>query len=128
MLTMKLLKERCLDLVLRAHEHVLHIVAHACDELYAVDEEHLEEGLADISPVAAKFALDVLHVAPVPERVAVVGVAGGYHEVEYLPAVVDDQVQLEAVEPAHGGLSFLCQAGESTVRVHAFDVAHSKCR
>ena len=43
-------------------------------------------------------------------------------------SIVDDQVQLEAVEPSHGGLSFLGQAGESTVRVHALDVAHPQCR
>ena len=107
---------------------VLHIVAHARDELYPVDEEHLEKGLADIAPVPAELAPDVLHVALVPERLAVIGVAGGDHEVEYFSAVVDDQVQLEAIEPSHGGLSFLGQAGESTVRVHALDVAHSQCR
>ena len=37
-------------------------------------------------------------------------------------------MQLEAIEPAPGGLSFLGQTGESTVRVHALDVAHSQCR
>ena len=116
------------NLVLRTHEHVPHVVAHARDELYPVDEEHLEKSLADIAPVPAELALDVLHVALVPERVAVIGIAWGNHEVEYFSAVVDDQVQLEAVEPAHGGLSFPGQTGESTVRVHALDVAHSQCR
>ncbi len=60
------------NLVLRTHEHVPHIVAHAREELYSVDEEHLENGLADISPVPAELAPDVLHVALVPERLAVV--------------------------------------------------------
>lgn len=64
------------DLVLRAHEHVPHVVAHACDELYAVDEQQLEKGPADISPISAEFALDVLQIAAVPQRLAVVGVAG----------------------------------------------------
>ena len=116
------------NLVLRTHEHVPHIVAHARDKLYSVDEEHLEKCLADIAPVPAELAPDVLHVALVPERFAVVGVAGSDHEVEYFSPVVDDQVQLEAVEPSHCGLSFLGQTGESTVRVHALDVAHSQCR
>ena len=48
---------------------------------------------------------------------------GGNHEVEYLAAVVDDQVQLETVEPAHGGPALLRKAGESAVGVHALDVA-----
>ena len=86
------------NLVLRAHEHVPHVVAHSCDELYSVNEEHLEKSLADISPVSAELALDIPDVALVPERVAVVGVARGNHEVEYLSAVIDDQVQLEAAE------------------------------
>ena len=60
------------NLVLRTHEHVPHIVAHARDELYSVDEEHLEKGLADIAPVPAELAPDVMHVALVPERLAVV--------------------------------------------------------
>lgn len=116
------------NLVLRAHEHVPHVVAHSCDELYSVNEEHLEKCLADISPVSAELALDIPDVALVPERVAVVGVARSNHEVEYLSAVIDDQVQLEAVELSHGGLSFLGQTRESTVRVRALDVAHSQCR
>ena len=116
------------DLVLRAHEHVPHVVAHACDELYAVDEQQLEKGPADISPVSAEFALDALQIAPVPQRLAVVGVAGGYHEVEYLAAVVDDQVQLEAVEPAHGAPALLRKAGESAVGVRALYVAYPQCR
>ena len=116
------------DLVFRAHEHVPHVVAHACDELYAVDEQQLEKGPADISPISAEFALDVLQIAPVPQRLAVVGVARGNHEVEYLAAVVDDQVQLETVEPAHGGPALLRKAGESAVGVHALDVAYPQCR
>ena len=80
------------NLVLRTHEHVPHIVAHARDKLYSVDEEHLEKGLADIAPVPAELTPDVLHVALVPERVAVIGIAWGNHEVEYFSAVVDDQM------------------------------------
>ena len=127
---MKWLKERCLECsicamffnsllavfmtaLLRSRSQssarisMFRIVAHMCDELYSVDEEHLEKGLDDISPVSVGLATDVLHVALVPERVAVVRVAGGNHEVENLSVVVDDQVQLEAVEPSYGGFSFL---------------------
>ena len=43
------------NLVLRTHEHVPHFVAHARDELYSVDEEHLEKGHADIAPVSAEL-------------------------------------------------------------------------
>ena len=69
-----LLRSRILSL--RTHEHVPHIVAHARDELYSVDEEHPEKGLADIASVPAELAPDVLHVALVPERLAVIGVTG----------------------------------------------------
>ena len=82
----------------------------------------------DISPVFAEFALEALQIAAVPQRLAVVGVAGGYHEVEYLAAVVDDQVQLEAVEPAHGAPALLRKAGESAVGVRALYVAYPQCR
>ena len=39
------------DLVFRAHEHVPHVVAHACDELYAVDEQQLEKGKRPVKRV-----------------------------------------------------------------------------
>ena len=65
---------------------------------------------------------------PVPQRLAIVGIAGGNHEVEYLAAVVDDQAQHEAVEPAHGGPALLRKAGESAVGVHALEVAYPQCR
>ena len=53
----------------------------------------------------------VLHIAAVPQRLAVVGVAGGNHEVEYLAAVVDDQVQADGY--------FFIQFYEATVGDHS---------
>ena len=42
-----------------------------------------------------------------------------HEHVPHVVATVDDQVQLEAVEPAHGGPALLRKAGESAVGVHA---------
>ena len=39
------------NLVLRTHEHVPRIVAHARDKLYSVDEEHLENEFCRLSHI-----------------------------------------------------------------------------
>ena len=81
------------------------IVAHARDELYSVDEEHLEKGLADISPVSAELAPDVLHVVLVPERLAVVGVVGAHAQKHVLDAQrqAEGHLLLQFHEAAVGG-------------------------
>ena len=66
----------------------LNIVAHACNELYSVDEEHIEKYLVYISSISAELAPEVLQVALVPERITIVGVAGEIMKFSIFPRYV----------------------------------------
>lgn len=55
----------------------------------------------------------------VPERLPVVDIAGGEHEVQYFPLFAADQMKLEAVEPPHGTLASLRKPPEDLVEVDA---------
>ncbi len=99
------------DLVPHGHEPVLHAGFQAVHQVYAVGEQRLEQLLLDISPVGKDLPEEHLgeHVPHTP--VAVVDVGTCKTERYYLPAVIAEEVQLEAVAPAHrtptvGGVTF----------------------
>ncbi len=116
------------DLVGDAHQGVLHVVLHLGYQLNAVDEQPPEEVAADVALVTDKAAVDGLDEALVLERHAVVHVARRQHEVEYLASLVADQVQLEAVEPAHRTLAALRQTAEGLVRQYPLAAARLQRR
>ena len=66
-------------------------------------QELLGQGLGDVALVAEELAEEATDQAG--NGTAVVDVAGGEAEGEQLAAVIDDQVELEAVEPADRGLA-----------------------
>ena len=88
-------------LVIEIHQRVLHIPFQLCHQVYIIDEEHFEEVLADIPPVGEEFPEESLGELPVLQRFPVVDVSRGELPLDDLPLVVDDQMQLESVEPSH---------------------------
>ena len=72
--------------------------------MYVVDEEHFEEVLADIPPVGEEFPEESLSELLVLQRFPVVDVSRGELPLDDFPLVVDDQMQLESVEPSHRAL------------------------
>jgi hypothetical protein len=86
------------------HQDIAHVLAQFRDEAdTAVEEEALGEGLGDVALVTKEFAKEATDQAG--HGTPVVGIAWGEAESEHLPAVVDDEMELEPVEPAHGGLA-----------------------
>ena len=68
-----------------------------------LDQELLGQGLGDVALIAEEFAEEATDQAG--HRTAVVDVAGSEAEGEQLAAVIDHQVEFEAVEPADRGLA-----------------------
>ena len=91
------------ELIHQGHETVLHVAFEACDQLQAAGEKTLEERLGDISPVAEEFAPEFPGQGV--NGLPVVDVARREADVEELPAIIDDQVEFEAEEPAGGTLA-----------------------
>src|SRR6185312_4428361 len=106
------------ELVGQLHQHVAHILAQLRDELHALfEEEVLGQRLRDVALVAEEFAEEALDQAR--HGLAIIHVAWGQTEGEEFPAVVDHQVQLEAVEPADRGLATAGVHPEDAVLVDA---------
>ena len=73
----------------------------------AVDEEHLEKVLADVSPVCEDLAEELLREVPFLQWFPVIHVPWREHPLDDLSLLVDDRMQLESVEPSHRAIAFL---------------------
>jgi len=91
--------------VRHAHQCPFHVAFEFCYQLDAVNEEALEEFLANISFVPNKLAIQEFHEGLVLKRLAVIDVVRSNHEVEHFSLLIADDVQLEAEEPPHRALS-----------------------
>ena len=106
------------------HNGSLHVALEPRYELDAVNEEAFEQFLAYVSLVSDEFPVEEFHKGLVVERLAVIYISRGNHEVEQLPPLVTAQVQLEPEEPAHGALPPLGNALEGLVDVDALIPAY----
>lgn len=97
------------NLVVKVHKRVLHVLSRLRDKMYVIDEQRLKEVLAYVAPVGEDFSEDPLRELLVLQRIAVINVTWGKHPLDYLPMIVYDDVQLEAVEPSHR--AFVQRAG-----------------
>lgn len=111
------------DFVIEIHQRVLHVPFHLCHQVYVVNEEHLEEVLADIPPVGEEFPEESLGKRPVLQRFPVVDVSRRQLPLDDLPLVVNDQMQLESIEPAHRALSLGGPSLHGLVLLLPLDVA-----
>ena len=107
-----------------AHDGSLHVALELRYQLDAVNEEALEQFLAYVSLVSDEFPVEEFHKGLVVERLAVIYISRRNHEVEQLPLLITDQVQLEPEEPAHGALPPLGNALERLVDVDALVPAY----
>ena len=118
----------CQQPVRHAHDGSLHVALQLRYQLDSVNEQPLEELLADVSLVTDELAVEELHESLVVKRLAVINVAGGDHEIKELALLVADEVKLESEEPAHRALAPLGDAFESLVNMDALIPAHPKWR
>ena len=114
------------DLIGDSHQLVLHVALQFCHQLDAVHEKPGEEVLADVPFVTDQLAEDPLDEGTVPERLTVIDIARGEHEVQKLAPLAADQMQLEAVEPAHRALSPPGKPLEDLVEADALVPAHAQ--
>jgi hypothetical protein len=85
------------QLVKQRDEAVFHILFDACDQLQAAAKELLEQILADVALVAHEFAKQFF--GEFGHRGAVADIAGGEADAEQFTLVIDQQMQLESIEP-----------------------------
>ena len=101
------------DFVEPWHEIIFHVLADARDEMEALLPELAEEFFADIALVGKEFTgKGSDHV---PEGCAVGCIARRDFNGHDFPLVIDDDMQLKAIEPAHGGLASCGEALEDLV-------------
>ena len=109
------------QLVGQGHEFVAHVLADCGDQLQAPIPQHLEELLGDVASIPHELAGQAL--SQLRDRAAIVDVARGDLEGQEFALVVDHQMELEAVEPAHGGFAAPGDLLEDVVTVDAAIVA-----
>ena len=96
--------------------------------MYVVDKQHLKEVLTDVSPVGKEFSEEFLREAAVLQRCPVIHIARRKLPLYDFALVIDDQMQLEAIEPSHGTLALGRPALHRLVHVHPLNVTrHQRC-
>ena len=99
------------------HEIILHVAADACDQMEPPPPQFGEEFLGDIALVGQHLAFQF--TGHIVENGTVVSVAGSDLDSHDFTLVVDDHVQLEAIEPACCGFSAFRQVGKDAVAGNA---------
>ena len=114
------------NLVRDGHDLPLHVVLELGNQLNAIYKEFGEEILADVPFVSHQFSEDLLDEGLVPQRLPIIDIAGGDHEVQQVSLLVADQMQFEAVEPAHGALPSLGKPLEDLMKMDALVPAYTQ--
>ena len=79
-------------------------------------------------PVGEELSKEFVRKLLVFKWIPVINISWRKHPLYDFCLVIDDQVQLESVEPAHCALALCCQSPHCLVHVHALDVtAHQRC-
>ena len=91
--------------------------------MYVIYEKPFEEILTDVSSVGKEFSEESLRKLFVFQWLAVIAVPQCELPLDDFALVVDDQMQLEPVEPPHGAFSLLGPPSHGLVHVHPLDMA-----
>lgn len=94
--------------------------------MYIVHKEHLKEVLTDIPPVCEEFSKQPLGEAFILQWFPVIYVAWGELPLDNLSPIIDDKMELEAIEPAHRTLSLCRPAPHGLVLPLTLDVTGSQ--
>jgi len=113
------------ELVDQREDAPTHVLASFGDQVEAVgDEQFLGERLGEVALVARGFAKEPPHQAG--HRPTVVHVARSQAHGQEVAAVVDDQMELEAIEPAHGRRAVSCIGPKDAMGVDARGAADAQ--
>lgn len=116
------------NLVPLEHQRVFHVLARLCHQMYAVNEELLEQALTDVSFVCEDLAEYLFVKSLVFQRLPVVNIGRSQHEFKNLAPVVYDQMELKPEDPAHRRAPFGGYRSECSVPVLTLGVAHADGR
>ena len=111
------------EFVMDVHERILHVLLDFRDKMYVVNKKHLEEILANVTSVGKELPEELFREMRVLQWRSVIHIAWRELPLHDFPHVIDYQVQLEAVEPPHGALSFGRQSLHGLVHVHPLNMA-----
>lgn len=106
------------------HDGSFHVALEFGYQLYAVNEESLEQFLADITLVTYEFAIQELNKCLVVKWLAVINITRSDHETEQFPFLVADEMQFESKEPSHGTLASLGDTLESLMNMNTLILAY----
>ena len=111
-------------LVHQGHQTVLHVLTNRRNQLNTLFKEVVKQWLRDVAFIAKQFAPESLgHMG---HRLTVIDIAWCQVKGEQLALVVDNEMQLEAVEPAHRVLATSGQTGKDLVAVDPSVVTDSQ--
>ena len=109
------------QLVLEKDESISHVFANRGDQLQSLREELFEESLGKIATVANQLAPQ--RFGHLWDRLAVIGVGGRELNRQQFTLVVDDQMELETIEPSQAALAARGHPGKDPVTTDALIVA-----
>lgn len=113
-------------LITQRQQPVAHILAQLGDQPQSMlHEERFGQGLRDVAFVGEELAKEATDEAG--QRGAVVGVAWRETKGQQFAAIVDHQMQFEAVEPAHRGLATTSVDLKDTMLVNARVMTDGQC-
>ena len=115
-------------LIAHCHQAVFHVVPDLGDELHPIDEEELGELFADIALIGKQLPEDPVQEPFALQRGPIIGTGLSDGEIEYFALVVYDDVQLEAMEPAHGRFPRIGNSLEDFVAANALIFADADGR
>ena len=101
------------QLIIQAHQGVLHVLLYLGHQMYIVHKEHLKEK----QPLGEAFILQWLPVIYIAWREL---------PLDNLSPVIDDKMELEAIEPTHRALSLCRPASHGSVLPLTLDVTGSQ--
>ena len=106
----------------KVHEMVFHVFTQSGDELKPLFKEQVRQGSGNIAAIPEQLATQMFDHAS--NGSAIIDVARSETKGQEFALIIDDQVQLEAEEPADRGLPPLGQPGEHAVLGDAQVLAH----
>ena len=106
------------------HQAVFHVVADISDQMDTADEQYVGQLLGYISLVGKELSEYGPEKTLVFKGLPIVHICPGDGKIQYLSPIVDDDMQLEAIEPPHCRLSYFSNSFEHLVARNPFVMAH----
>lgn len=115
------------NFVHQGHEHVFHVGANASHKLNAEGSQpFFSKPLGNVAFIGQQLAKEFPN--HLGNGLAIIDIAGCEQQVEHFTSSIENQVQLEAKEPAGGGFSTLSQSCKDLVRMDSWVFARRQGR